>query len=84
MERDRFCNAGMIIWEEITINVRTPLHVFSSGYMAGQRYREEVLKAYVRHFRSAYRCLYLRTVIVQICANVDDKFLKSEDIERIL
>ncbi|GFW09829.1 transposable element Tcb2 transposase [Trichonephila clavipes] len=53
VERDRFGSGGVMVWG-IMIDGRTPLHVFRSGSVTSQIYRDEVLDPYVRLFRGAY------------------------------
>ncbi|GFV29305.1 transposable element Tcb2 transposase [Trichonephila clavipes] len=49
----------------IMIDGRTPLHVFRSGSVTGQIYRDEVLDPYVRLFRGAYgRDFYLWMIML--------------------
>ncbi|GFU41134.1 transposable element Tcb2 transposase [Trichonephila clavipes] len=69
----------------IMIDGRTPLHVFRSGSVTVQIYRDEVLDPYVRLFRGAYgRDFYLWMImLVHIEQNLVDEFLESEDIKRI-
>ncbi|GFU72422.1 transposable element Tcb2 transposase [Trichonephila clavipes] len=45
VERDRFGSGGVMAWG-IMIDGRTPLHVFRSGSVTGQIYRDEVLDPY--------------------------------------
>lgn len=50
IECDRFGSTGVMIWEGIMIDGHTPLNVFNSGSLTGQRYRDDVLQLYVRLF----------------------------------
>ncbi|GFX14127.1 transposable element Tcb2 transposase [Trichonephila clavipes] len=67
------------------IDGRTPLHVFRSGSVTGQIYRDEVLDPYVRLFRGAYGrdFLFKDDNARPHRANLVDEFLESEDIKRI-
>ncbi|GFW15240.1 transposable element Tcb2 transposase [Trichonephila clavipes] len=69
----------------IMIDGRTPLHVFRSGSVTGQIYRDEVLDPYVRLFRGAYGrdFLFMDDNARPHRANLVDEFLESEDIKRI-
>ena len=42
-----------MIWAGIMQDTRTPLHVFDSGSVNTQRYRQAVLECYARLFRGA-------------------------------
>ncbi|KFM70283.1 Transposable element Tcb2 transposase, partial [Stegodyphus mimosarum] len=85
VERDRFGSGGVMVWGGIMIDGRTPLHVFSSGSVTGQIYRDEVLDPYVRLFRGAYGpdFLFMDDNARPHRANLVDEFLESEDIKRI-
>ncbi|GFW55417.1 transposable element Tcb2 transposase [Trichonephila clavipes] len=67
------------------IDGRTPLHVFRSGSVTGQIYRDEVLDPYVRLFRGAYGrdFLFMDDNARPHRAHFVDEFLESEDIKRI-
>ncbi|GFV36285.1 transposable element Tcb2 transposase [Trichonephila clavipes] len=69
----------------IMIDGRTPLHVFRSGSVTGQIYRDEVLDPYVRLFRGAHGrdFLFMDDNARPHRANLVDEFLESEDIKRI-
>ncbi|GBM20273.1 hypothetical protein AVEN_216685-1 [Araneus ventricosus] len=69
----------------IMLDGRTPLHVFERGTVTGVRYRDEILKPYVRLFRGAVGLEFIlmddnarphRALLV-------DEFLESEDIRRM-
>ncbi|GFS85961.1 transposable element Tc3 transposase [Trichonephila clavipes] len=85
VERDRFGSGGVMVWGGIMIDGRTPLHVFRSGSVTGQIYRDEVLDPYVRLFRGAYGrdFLFMDDNARPHRANLVDEFLESEDIKRI-
>ncbi|GFU79519.1 transposable element Tcb2 transposase [Trichonephila clavipes] len=85
VERDRFGSGGVMVWGGIMIDGRTPLHVFRSGSVTGQIYRDEVLDPYVRLFRGAYGrdFLFMHDNARPHRANLVDEFLESEDIKRI-
>ncbi|GFX00093.1 transposable element Tcb2 transposase [Trichonephila clavipes] len=76
---------GVMVWGGIMIDGRTPLHVFRSGSVTGQIYRDEVLDPYVRLFRGAYGrdFLFMDDNARPHRANLVDEFLESEDIKRI-
>ncbi|GBN77569.1 hypothetical protein AVEN_244038-1 [Araneus ventricosus] len=42
---------GLMVWEGIMLDGRTPLHVFERGTVTGVRYRDEILEPYVSLFR---------------------------------
>jgi len=46
----RFCGTGILVWDGIMLDGRTPLHIFSTGTMTTERYRDEILESYVRLF----------------------------------
>ncbi|GFX17605.1 transposable element Tcb2 transposase [Trichonephila clavipes] len=55
----------VMVWG-IMIDGRTPLHVFRSGSVIGQIYRDEVLDPYVRLFRGAYDVTFYLWMIMLI------------------
>ncbi|GFV84312.1 transposable element Tcb2 transposase [Trichonephila clavipes] len=63
----------------IMIDGRTPLHVFRSGSVTGQIYRDEVLDPYVRLFRGAYGrdFLFMDDNARPHRANLVDEFLEK-------
>ncbi|UYV65665.1 hypothetical protein LAZ67_3005028 [Cordylochernes scorpioides] len=46
-ERDPYRSQGFMIWAGIFLGGRTALHIFRQGTLTGQRYRDEILAAYV-------------------------------------
>ncbi|GFX07562.1 transposable element Tc1 transposase [Trichonephila clavipes] len=52
-EINNYGGGGLMVWAGITLDGRTPLHVFESGSVAGVRCRDEVLEPYVHLFRGA-------------------------------
>ncbi|GFT00523.1 transposable element Tcb2 transposase [Trichonephila clavipes] len=53
-ERHHFPSRGVMLWTGIMMDGRTCLHFFDTGSVTAQRYRDEVLKPYVRLFRDAF------------------------------
>ncbi|UYV71152.1 Transposase [Cordylochernes scorpioides] len=47
-ERDRYGGQSVMVWGGIMLYARTPLHVFESGTLTSQWYRDEILEPYVR------------------------------------
>ncbi|GFW35450.1 transposable element Tcb2 transposase [Trichonephila clavipes] len=82
-ERHNFSSRGFMVWAGIMMDGRTYLHFFDMGYVTTQRYRDEVLKSYVRLFRSFVGLDLIlmddnapchRTVLI-------DDFLETENIQ---
>ncbi|UYV74181.1 EOGT [Cordylochernes scorpioides] len=46
-ERDPYRSQGFMIWADIFLGGRTALHIFRQGTLTGQKYRDEILAAYV-------------------------------------
>ncbi|GFW70587.1 transposable element Tcb2 transposase [Trichonephila clavipes] len=63
------------------IDGRTPLHVFRSGSVTGQIYRDEVLDPYVR--RGAYGRDFYLWMIMLVHIEQTSLMNESEDIKRI-
>ncbi|GFY17986.1 transposable element Tcb2 transposase [Trichonephila clavipes] len=85
-EKDRYPTCSIMVWADIMINGRTPLHVVVNGTMTGQRYIDEVLLPHVRLFRGAVgdKLVFMddnatchRTLAVQDC-------LDNEGIQRLV
>ncbi|GBN66926.1 hypothetical protein AVEN_67930-1 [Araneus ventricosus] len=53
LEIDHYGGVGLMVWADIMLDGRTPLHVFERGAVTGVRYRDEILEPYVRLFRGA-------------------------------
>ncbi|UYV74889.1 hypothetical protein LAZ67_12001692 [Cordylochernes scorpioides] len=47
VERDPYRSQGFMVWAGIFLGGRTALHIFRQGTLTGQRYRDEILAAYV-------------------------------------
>ncbi|UYV82763.1 hypothetical protein LAZ67_22000771, partial [Cordylochernes scorpioides] len=47
VERDPYRSQGFMVWVGIFLGGRTALHIFRQGTLTGQRYRDEILAAYV-------------------------------------
>ncbi|UYV76808.1 hypothetical protein LAZ67_14002078 [Cordylochernes scorpioides] len=47
VERDPCRSQGFMVWAGIFLGGRTALHIFRQGTLTGQRYRDEILAAYV-------------------------------------
>ncbi|UYV68119.1 hypothetical protein LAZ67_5003107 [Cordylochernes scorpioides] len=47
VERDPYRSQGFMVWAGILLGGRTELHIFRQGTPTGQRYRDEILAAYV-------------------------------------
>ncbi|UYV78439.1 hypothetical protein LAZ67_16001365 [Cordylochernes scorpioides] len=45
--RDPYRSQGFMVWAGIFLGGRTALHIFRQGTLTGQRYRDEILAAYV-------------------------------------
>ncbi|GFU20448.1 transposable element Tcb2 transposase [Trichonephila clavipes] len=52
-ESDNYGGEGLMVWADIVLDGRAPLHVFERGFVTGVRYRDDVLKPYVRLFMGA-------------------------------
>ncbi|UYV77583.1 hypothetical protein LAZ67_15001629 [Cordylochernes scorpioides] len=46
-QADLFKSQGFMVWAGIFLGGRTALHIFRQGTLTGQRYRDEILAAYV-------------------------------------
>ncbi|GFS81241.1 transposable element Tcb2 transposase [Trichonephila clavipes] len=68
------------------IDGRTPLHVFRSGSVTGQIYRDDVLDPYVRLFRGAYGrdFFFMDDNARPHRANLVDEFLKVKTLSEYL
>ncbi|KFM74153.1 Transposable element Tcb2 transposase, partial [Stegodyphus mimosarum] len=84
-KRHHFPSRGVMVWAGIMLDGRTDLHFFDTGFVTGQRYRDEVLEPYVRLFRGAVGSDFIfmddnapghRAVLV-------DDFLETENIQRM-
>lgn len=53
VERDSYCDDGIMVWEGISLGGHTDLHVFQGGTLTGVRYRDEILDPYVRPYVGA-------------------------------
>ncbi|UYV69073.1 hypothetical protein LAZ67_6002272 [Cordylochernes scorpioides] len=47
VERDPYRSQGFMVWAGIFLGGRTAFHIFRQGTLTGQRYRDEILAAYV-------------------------------------
>ncbi|UYV64060.1 hypothetical protein LAZ67_2006425 [Cordylochernes scorpioides] len=47
VEKDPYRSQGFMVWAGIFLGGRTALHIFRQGTLTGQRYRDEILAAYV-------------------------------------
>ncbi|UYV63858.1 hypothetical protein LAZ67_2005841, partial [Cordylochernes scorpioides] len=47
VERDPYISKGFMVWAGIFLGGRTALHILRQGTLTGQRYRDEILAAYV-------------------------------------
>ena len=47
IERDDSDGGGRIVWAGIMQDTRTPLHLFHTGSVNAQRFRQEILEPYV-------------------------------------
>ncbi|GFU85132.1 transposable element Tc1 transposase [Trichonephila clavipes] len=76
---------GLIVWADIMLDGRIPLHVFKRDSVTGVRYRDEVLEPYVCFFRGACGSgfILLDDNVRPHRALLVDEFLESEDISRM-
>lgn len=74
-----------MVWAGIMQDTRTPLHVFDTGSVNAQRYRQEILEPYVRLFRGAVgpEFLFMDDNARPHRARLVDEYLESEDIHRM-
>ena len=74
-----------MVWAGIMQDTRTPLHVFNTGSVNAQRYRQEILEPYVRLFRGAVgpQFIFMDDNARPHRARLVDDYLESEDIGRM-
>ena len=51
---DRFGARGILVWGCIMLGNHTPLHVFHARIINADRYRDDILEAYMRLLRGAF------------------------------
>lgn len=85
VERDQYGGGGVMVWAGIMMNGRTQLHVFDRGNINALRYRDEILRPYVRLFRGAVGpdFLFMDDNARPHRALLVGEFLESEDINRM-
>ncbi|GFU82524.1 transposable element Tcb2 transposase [Trichonephila clavipes] len=59
IERDRYGDRGVLVWEGIMLGSRTYLHIIDAGSVNGTRYCNVILLPYVRLFRGAMGLQFL-------------------------
>lgn len=74
-----------MVWAGIMLNGFTDLHVFETGSVTAQKYRDEVLEPYVRLFRGAVGPDFIFMDDNAPChrAGLVDDFLETENIQRM-
>ncbi|GFU70706.1 transposable element Tcb2 transposase [Trichonephila clavipes] len=77
---------GVMVWAGIMMEGRTDLHFFDTVSVTAQRYRDEVLKPYVRLFRGAVGPDFIFINDNAPChrAVLIDDFLETENIQHML
>ncbi|GBN07856.1 Transposable element Tc1 transposase [Araneus ventricosus] len=81
---DHYVGGGLMVWESIMLDGRTPLHVFERGTVTCVSYRDDILEPYVRLFRGAigHEFILMDDNARPHRALRVDEFLESEDIAR--
>ncbi|GBN14676.1 Transposable element Tcb2 transposase [Araneus ventricosus] len=84
-EIDPYGGRGSMVWADIMLDGRTPLHVFERDTVTGMRYRDEILEPYVRLFRGAVgpEFILMNDNARPLRALLVDEFLESENIRRM-
>ncbi|GFW05105.1 transposable element Tcb2 transposase [Trichonephila clavipes] len=84
-ERHPFSSRGVMVWAGIMMDGRTDIHFFDTGSVTAQRYRDEVLEAYVRLFLVAVGSDFIFMDDNAPChrAVLIDNFLETENIQRM-
>ncbi|GFY18678.1 transposable element Tcb2 transposase [Trichonephila clavipes] len=84
-ERHHFPSRGVMVWAGIMMDGHTDIHFFDTGSMTAQRYRDEVLKPYVRLFRGAVGPDFIFMNDNAPChrAVLIDDFLETENIQHM-
>ncbi|GFY12443.1 transposable element Tcb2 transposase [Trichonephila clavipes] len=84
-ERHHFPSRGVMVSAGIMMDDRTDLHFFDTGSVTAQRYRDEVLKTYVRLFRNAVGPDFIFMDDNAPChrAGLIDDFLETVNIQRM-
>ncbi|GFX89378.1 transposable element Tcb2 transposase [Trichonephila clavipes] len=84
-ERHNFPSWGVMVWAGIMMDGHKDLHFFDTGTVTAQRYRDEVLKTYVRLFRGAVGPDFIFMDDNAPCyrAVLIDDFLETENIQRM-
>ncbi|GBN62014.1 hypothetical protein AVEN_171292-1 [Araneus ventricosus] len=84
-EIDHYGGGGLMVWADIMLDGRTPLHVFERGTVIGVRYRDEILQPYVRLFRGEVgpEFILMDDIARPHRALLVDEFVESEDIRRM-
>ena len=74
---------GVLVWAGIMFNGRTDLHIFDSGTVNAQRYRNEVPEPHVRLFRGAVgpHIIFMYDNARPHRAHQVDDYLQREDIQ---
>ncbi|GFV69189.1 transposable element Tcb2 transposase [Trichonephila clavipes] len=84
-ERHHFPSRGVMVWAGMMMDGRTDLHFFDTGSVTAQRYRDEVLKPYVRLFQGAVGPDFMFMDDNAPCHRsvLFDDFLETENIQRM-
>ncbi|GFX04653.1 transposable element Tcb2 transposase [Trichonephila clavipes] len=80
-KRDHLSDLGMIVCGDVMLNERKELHVFDSGSLTGDCYRDEI-RPHVHLFRCAIDPDFTR-VTYPHRTSAAEELLKSEDICRM-
>ena len=83
VQRDRFGGGSVMVWGGISLEGRTDLHVMNRGTLTAVRYRDEILRPFVRPYVGAVGPGFLlahdnaRPHVARVC----QRFLDDEGIE---
>ncbi|UYV63896.1 hypothetical protein LAZ67_2005910 [Cordylochernes scorpioides] len=85
MEIDSFRGGSLLVWAGISSSRRTPLHFFSGGTLTAQRYRDEILKPYLRPYRDqiGHNLIFMDDNARPHRARLVNEYLQSENIRRM-
>ncbi|UYV63860.1 hypothetical protein LAZ67_2005843 [Cordylochernes scorpioides] len=84
-EIDSFRGGSLLVWAGISSSRRTPLHIFSGGTLTAQRYRDEILEPYLRHYRDhiGHNFIFIDDNARPHRARLVNEYLQSENIRRM-
>ncbi|UYV72245.1 hypothetical protein LAZ67_9002323, partial [Cordylochernes scorpioides] len=85
VERDPYRSQGIMVWAGIFLGGRTALNIFQQGTLTGQRYRDEILAAYVmpQALEMGENFLLMDDNARPHRAGVVDTFLQNHSIARM-